>query len=193
MPEDTHNAGQKHIPAALLKIWHYGSVKHRRHFFGRSGKQNCSLLPCLYDAAGRRAPFGFGRMIQPRGNIACFMLFGVISRPMRAKRARISASEAGSSTRSRPNASAIVSLVRSSAVGPSPPVRISRSARESARPTAATKAIVIIPDRSLKVAVNSKVTQLLGNILRVCIQNIAHQQLCADGKDLSRHDFAFLS
>ena len=54
------------------------------------------------------------------------------------------------------------------------------------------KAIVIIANRSLKVAVNSKITQLLGNILRVCIQNIAHQQLCADGKYLSRHDFAFL-
>ena len=77
--------------------------------------------------------------------------------------------------------------------GPEPPCQDQQIRPGKRKAYRSDKAIVIIPDRSLKVAVNSKVTQLLGNILRVCIQNIAHQQLCADGKDLSRHDFAFLS
>ena len=64
------------------------------------------------------------------------MLFSVMGLPMRAKNRSMSARVSSSNTSFRPNASAAAFFVMSSQVGPSPPVMISTSERDSARSTA---------------------------------------------------------
>ena len=66
------------------------------------------------------------------GTIACLMLLSVIGLPIRSKNFWIRASAFSSSVRSTPKYSAAVSFVRSSSVGPRPPVVMMRSALENA-------------------------------------------------------------
>ena len=61
-------------------------------------------------------------------------LLGVMIMPRRRKRVSICSSRPGSRTSLRPHTSAMISRVRSSWVGPSPPLVMTKSARSSARP-----------------------------------------------------------
>jgi len=81
-------------------------------------------------------PCGLGRTIAPAGTSACTRFRAGISRRRHSKKCRMCARTAASSCSALPSNCAIKSRVRSSEVGPSPPVVITRSARASASPTA---------------------------------------------------------
>ena len=74
-------------------------------------------------------PCGLGTTRLPAGNIAWISFCGGIGRPRRANIARMCSKRRRSSCSGRPVAWASASRVRSSAVGPSPPVASTTSAR----------------------------------------------------------------
>ena len=71
--------------------------------------------------------------VAPSISHACFRFASGISMPRRSNRPRSHASSSGSTVGSRPHAAAMASRVRSSGVGPRPPVETTRSAASSAR------------------------------------------------------------
>jgi len=77
-------------------------------------------------------PVGFGKKSAPTGIKACLLLLGGISRPKIVNLASISAKISLSSLRGVWKKSAIVSVVKSSGVGPSPPVKIKIEERSRA-------------------------------------------------------------
>ena len=79
-------------------------------------------------------PFGFSTGMAPSGMYACRELLAVITSPRRWNRRSIWSSSPRSSTSSRPVTAAMLSRVRSSRVGPSPPPVITMSDLPSARP-----------------------------------------------------------
>ena len=81
-------------------------------------------------------PQALGRMRAPLANIACLRLFsGQLPRRLRI-RACMASQLASSNSMGRPSSSAAISFVRSSCVGPRPPVVITRSLRDSASESA---------------------------------------------------------
>ncbi|OPZ68273.1 MAG: hypothetical protein BWY81_00909 [Firmicutes bacterium ADurb.Bin467] len=97
---------------------------------GGPGSTATAFLPDSTMQPGA-VPCKFGMMIAPRGKYACFRLFSVISRPMRRMRSSIAARLCACRSIGSPKNSPTISFVRSSSVGPSPPVVITMSARES--------------------------------------------------------------
>jgi hypothetical protein len=82
----------------------------------------------------------------PSGSIACCRLAAGIGRwNSRVNRSSIQARCSSSSTMPRPNSAAIEGLVRSSLVGPSPPVVITAPARSRPSRTAAAIASAVSP------------------------------------------------
>ena len=74
-------------------------------------------------------PSGLGMIRLPRGNIACRRLLAGIGALRRANRDSTAARAAASSSSGAPPRAASTSRVRSSAVGPRPPVARTKSAR----------------------------------------------------------------
>ena len=85
-------------------------------------------------------PFAFGRASADGISQACLRLISGIGMPRRDQRPRSHASRSGSTTGVSPSAAAIASRVRSSGVGPRPPVETTRSARSSAAAKASVTA-----------------------------------------------------
>ena len=81
-------------------------------------------------------PFGFGSASADGIRQACLRLTSGKAIPRRSNRSRSHASISGSIVGSSPTSAAIASRVRSSGVGPSPPVVTTRSARPSAASSA---------------------------------------------------------
>ena len=79
------------------------------------------------------------------GTMACLRLFSVGRRLVRAKKARILSHSASSKCSVSPKASATVSLVRSSSVGPNPPEKINRSLRPLACVTSSRRRAGLSP------------------------------------------------
>src|SRR5688572_9544787 len=77
-------------------------------------------------------PSAFGTTAAPAGIIACRRLFGGMARPAAAKKREMRSADSACRTSDTPATRATVSLVRSSAVGPMPPVDTTRSARPMA-------------------------------------------------------------
>ena len=84
-------------------------------------------------------PVGFGNTAAPSGKNACLRLLGEQKRPRAPMRAWMSIQISGCSTRGVSKAAAIVSVVRSSGVGPRPPVVINTRQRPAASRTAAIR------------------------------------------------------
>ena len=96
--------------------------------FGGPGSMHSTRPSCSTQRPGA-VPFAFASTSPREKRYACLRLFGVIRRPMRAKRSMMVRSISASKTNSWPSTSAIASRVRSSQVGPSPPVVMITSAR----------------------------------------------------------------
>ncbi len=77
-------------------------------------------------------PFGFSRIRAPAGNNACLRLLSVSGMPNSAKRRSMCCQLGRSNSRATPASCATTSAVRSSSVGPRPPVMNTQSARASA-------------------------------------------------------------
>src|SRR5581483_5606694 len=77
-------------------------------------------------------PFELCNTVAPAITSACFTLFGDIFQPCSANLRSMACKSSGSRRSLRPSVSATASRVRSSSVGPSPPLKITMSARERA-------------------------------------------------------------
>ena len=93
-------------------------------------------------------PVGLASTAAPSGRKAWRRLLGATTRPRASMRARIPSQMAGCSTRGAPKAAAIASVVRSSGVGPRPPVVISTRQRPAAARTAAINRSRLSPTTS---------------------------------------------
>ena len=96
-----------------------------RNGLGRNSIASPGAVPC-----------GLCNTVAPSGIMACTFVRSGMGRLRRSKIWRMCASTAASSRNSFPSNCATKSRVRSSEVGPSPPVAITRSARASASRTA---------------------------------------------------------
>ena len=85
-----------------------------------------------FQASPGAVPTGLAMISAPSGRMACLRLLTGMRAPERSNRAISAASVAVSFTRGAPKVSASVSAVRSSSVGPRPPVIISSSDRRTA-------------------------------------------------------------
>ena len=137
-------------------------------------------------------PFGFGSGSLDGMRQACLRLISGNGRPRRSQRPRSQASRSGSTSGVSPSAAAIDSRVRSSGVGPSPPVLSTRSARRKA----VVKASVTTSSRSGRATILPTVTpssvsascQLAG----IGVAGLADGQLRPDAEDLGRAEMTAL-
>ena len=109
-----------------------------RYSTGTPGRATSSPRPSRTEKPGA-VPKRFGTTVAPRGKRACLALFGVISRPSFRKRSRMASSEGSCSSSGTPMAAATTSAVRSSSVGPRPPLITTRSEREVVSCSAAAR------------------------------------------------------
>ena len=99
-----------------------------RYSTGTPGSATSSPRPSRTEKPGA-VPKRFAMTVAPRGKRACLALLGVISRPNLRKRSRMASSDGRSSSSGTPMAAATTSAVRSSSVGPRPPLMTTRSER----------------------------------------------------------------
>ncbi len=90
------------------------------------------IFPFFSTIVPGAVPTSFGMAMPDSGLRACFKLLSKIGTPRRVKKTRIAFSDSGSITSLSPRTSAMVSLVRSSWVGPRPPTVTTRSALDNA-------------------------------------------------------------
>ena len=115
------------------------------------------------------------------------MLRSGIARPRRANRLRMWASAASSCTSSTPAAAAMASRVRSSAVGPSPPVATTTSARSIAVRNDGDVGLQVVGHGRVKGHRDAQLAQPLAEPLAVGVQPLAAGQLVANGNDFGTH------
>ena len=95
---------------------------------GTPGVKKKRALP-MSSAKPQAVPIGLSITSAVVGSIACFLLFGGITRLRRRKNSSIVVSHSSFSTSSTPAAWAAISWDRSSTVGPRPPLTMTASAR----------------------------------------------------------------
>ena len=103
----------------------------RRSSRGTPGVKKKRARP-MSSAKPQAVPIGLSITSAVTGSIACFVLFGGITRLRRRKKSSIRASHASFSESSTPAAWAATSWERSSTVGPRPPLTMTASARSPA-------------------------------------------------------------
>ena len=106
---------------------------------GTPGKVNTVKPGCGVQMIPGAVPVGLGNTSAPCGNSACLRLLTPKLRPRARSLASRSASTSGRSSKGTPKQAAKVSVVRSSGVGPKPPVQISSRLRSAASKTASRK------------------------------------------------------
>ena len=111
-------------------------VPHRAHLAGGPGSVTTTRPSGASTSQPGAVPFGFGSASADGIRQACLRLTSGKSMPRRSNRSRSHASISGSTVGSSPTSAATASRVRSSGVGPRPPVVRTRSARPSAASSA---------------------------------------------------------
>ena len=187
------DAGQPERPARdvgpeaeLAQGGHGVVVPHRSHLARRAGQghDDPAVARSRDEPAGRRAVrIGQGRGRRDAPGLLDVRRAGTgISR--RAHRPRNQASSSGSTTGSSPSTAAMASRVRSSGVGPRPPVETTRSTRESA----VDRASVTTSRRSGSALMRPTVTPAVGQRSRelagIGVARLADGQLRADAQEL---------
>ena len=107
------------------------SSSMRRSSRGTPGVKKKRALP-MSSAKPQAVPIGLSMTSAVTGSIACFRLFGGMTRLRRRKKSSIRASHSSFRASSTPAAWAAISCDRSSTVGPSPPLTMTASARSPA-------------------------------------------------------------
>ena len=132
-------------------------------------------------------PWGLAIGWLPRGNWAWSAFRSGIERVRRAKSWRMWARAASSWTRSTPVAAAMASRVRSSAVGPRPPVATTKSARSIAARKTATLFVEVVADGGVESDVDAQLGEPLAEPLAIGVQPLAGGELVANGNDFGVH------
>ena len=125
----------------------------------------------------------------PAGNMDCSSFCGGMGRFRRANSRRMCSKASPSSTQPRgrwPRANA--SRVRSSAVGPSPPVATTRSARPIARRNASAHGFQLVAHRGMEQHANAQFLQPLAEPPGVRVEKSAAGDLVTDGQDFGVHE-----
>ena len=190
-PEHAHHAGVQHDAAAFLQIRHHGGFEHRRHLFGRTRQQDRSLFSVLNNAAGCSTVRVWHDDTAAREHC----LFEIVWRHLASHAVKPHADMfLRSRIKNQIAAKCVCDRFFCQIV-----CRGAQAARqnEQIRPgerkfDCRNQAVMIIPDRRLEIAVNAKVAQFLRDILGIRVNNVSHQQLCANGQDFRRHRIAFL-
>ena len=125
--------------------------------------------------------------VAPSGTSAWRVLLSAISRPRDANMAAMRSTIASSRTSVTFITSAMASRVMSSCVGPSPPHTMTASLRASAVRRASTMRSRLSPTLVWKCESMPDQRQLLADPRRVGVDDLAEQQLGADGDDLTAH------
>ena len=110
--------GKRVLSRGKTSFCHIGNISR-----GGPG-MTATTLPFFSTHQPGAVPRGFGNDVEEEIRMACCILEGGISRPMRTKWDLSSVTSAESVNISSPSTSAIASRVRSSWVGPKPPVVI---------------------------------------------------------------------
>ena len=100
--------------------------EHRAQLGGRTGQRHDERRRRRLPWKPGAVPLGLGRRAKPRGASACLRFVSETVRP--GKRASSASQASGWNSSGTPAASATISRVRSSVVGPRPPVMITRQA-----------------------------------------------------------------
>ena len=133
-------------------------------------------------------PFGLSSGRLPRGSSACLRLFGRIGRPSEAKTASICAAPARRAPSPRSSASQTASFVRSSTVGPRPPVVIDTVGALERAANRRCDPLAVIADCVRRANVDAGFRQALRDEWRVGVDELTEQQLRADRNELNaRH------
>ena len=129
-------------------------------------------------------PFGLGSASADGIRQACLRLTSGKAIPRRSKRSRSHASISGSTVGSSPTSAATASRVRSSGVGPRPPVVTTRSARPSAASSAPTDRLEVVGDGLQPEHLHAPCGQVTGQLARVRVARVADGDLAADAEQL---------
>ena len=183
------------LPATREELWHAGAraLRIRREPSVRDGGPGSRTMMCsrpsncpLSHWPGA-VPLGFGRTVAPSSTSACFVLLGDIFHPRSAKRCSRRARISGSRRRVTPSASATASRVRSSSVGPRPPMKMRMSERKRPCCSGFDQATQIIADDALENYVNAQQVELLGEVERVGVHAEGREHLGAHRDDFGIH------
>ena len=134
-------------------------------------------------------PWRFSSSAAPSGSMNCRALLSGIARPKRARQRSASFASAGScSTSGRSNASARLSCVRSSAVGPRPPVVSTAPVRASASRTALDDVVRRVTHGGAAHDAYAEVGEGARDVDGVGVHGESEQQLVADGDEFEVHE-----
>ncbi len=159
------------------------SSERPRYSTGTPGSATSSPRPSRTRKPGA-VPNRFGTTWAPRGNRACLALFGVISRPSFRKRSRMASSEGSCTSSGTPMAAATTSAVRSSSVGPRPPLITTRSDREVVSRSADGEVVPVVGDQRLAPRHHAQVPEPVHQPHRVGVEDLAGEELVAGGEEL---------
>ena len=164
-------------------------VPHRPHLPGRSRERDDhpAVRPANEPPA---APcrWGSGRASADGISHACFRFSSGNGMPRRVHSSRSHDSVAGSTAGVSSHAAAIASRVRSSGVGPSPPVETTMSARDEAVAESGRHRREIVRQRRQPQHPTPSDVRLRASSAGIRVSGVADRELCPDAEKLSRQD-----
>ena len=187
--EEQRRAVRALTPRTLAQRAAADQIEHRLQLARRAGQQHhdAARVPAAcVDEQARRGAVGIVQHDRPLRHL------GLPPVHVRHRQVRAARSAPGSSPRSprrssigSPSTSATTSRVRSSSVGPSPPVRTMTSERSSAWRNRPARSLAIVADDGLDAQVDAERRQPVGEEERIGIGARGSEQLGADGDDFS--------
>ena len=132
-------------------------------------------------------PRGLGMAVAEGMSIVCLRLRSAKATPRAVKKARRRCSASVSTNISSPRTCVIASRVRSSSVGPRPPVMMMTSERARALLDGLGEALEVIADGGLVVEVDADGGEAGGDVLGVGVEDFAEEDLGADGDEFGAH------
>ena len=150
---------------------------------GGPGSRSTTRGPSSIHCPGA-VPLGLSSSVAPSMTNPCRRLMSGICMPRRANLARMRSIVAWSSRMPRPSTRATASRVRSSSVGPSPPVSTSRSLRDNASRTSDARSSDVVAHDRLGPHLDPETVEPGGDVQRIRVGAIRLQHLAADRDDL---------
>ena len=159
------------------------------HAAGRAAARRCSpaLRTCRSSTVPGRCRWRWAGRWRPPARPPAWHCWRPSSSRGRRSVARSAPRISGSRRSGTPSASATASRVRSSSVGPRPPLKITISERNSACWAAGDQMPQIVAHYGLEHYFDAQLVELFGEIERVGVHAEGSQQLGANGDDLRVH------
>ena len=159
-------------------------VPHRAHLARRPGQRDDTPPSGRLTHQPGAVPFAFGSASADGMSQACLRLISGNGMPRRDQSPRSQASRSGSTAGVSPATAAIASRVRSSGVGPRPPVEMTRSARSRAVREARRDDVEVVGQGLDPGDRDPEPGQAPGELAGVRVAGLADRQLAADAQEL---------